>query len=217
MKTATTTASDLIDSFIWKKVKPTYSQAHSLGLTSEQSCRNYVTRRWKDDVGPRGITIRTRKLWDAIKPALRVSPSEAIEGSLWKVSYSVTAAQISGELAHLQLEPGFQFYHALQSYDGFQILGWVIADNEAEAMMAAKVVLGPRAHSSGARCYREGVSTWAIAKAKNIELAAEIRKTAERAKQSLRVKEFEIENLECQVAFLEVGATFDCNISNPQE
>jgi hypothetical protein len=210
-------ASALIDSFIWGKVKPTYAQVNALGLTTEEKCRTYVFNRWSKEVGPRGITIRTKKLWSAVKFAVYARPGDSIEGSLWRVNYGIAAANRAGELQELQIGKDHPFWRTLGSYDAFETLGWVIAANESEALMVAKVNLGPRAHSSSVSCTREGCSTWEVTKAKNINHAEQLRRMVSLAEESIRVKKFEIEHLECQISFLEVGATFDSNSKNLEE
>ena len=209
------THNDFIDSLIWKKAKPTYAQVHRLGLTSRDACRTYVINRWGSEVGPRGITIRSNKLWDAVCGAVRALPSDSIEGSVWRVTYNVGNAIHAGEIEGWS--PDVAAYRVLSDYDSYSVLGWVIADNESEAMMTARVILGPRAHSSSTRVHREGVSTWNAVKDKNREHAKKLRKFAEIAKEICRLKLIEIENLECQVSFLEVGATFDSNVKISQE
>lgn len=199
---------DLIDSFIWKNVKPTYEQVHLLGLTDQERCRKYVLARWSPEVGPRGITIRTNKLWDRVRGSLRVLPSDNIEGSLWRVTYHVMAAVSLGEIEGVTGQ-GLPIYRTLECYESYSSLGWVIADNENGAKMIARVILGPRAHSQSVRVTREGVSTWERVKAMNAKHATDLRKIVEQAKNSLRLKTLEIENLECQVSFLETGATFE--------
>jgi hypothetical protein len=215
MKSENTSA--LIDSFIWGKVKPTYAQVNALGLTTEEKCRTYVFNRWSKEVGPRGITIRTKKLWSAVKFAVYARPGDSIEGSLWRVNYGIAAANRADELQELQIGKDHPFWRTLGSYDAFETLGWVVAANESEALMAAKVSLGPRAHSSSVSCTREGCATWEIAKAKNIEHAKLLRGIVNRADEYFRVKKFEIEHLECQISFLEVGAIFDSNSKKLEE
>jgi len=200
---------DLVDSFIWKKVRPTYEQVHALRLVSQSSCRDYVTNRWGDEIGKRGITIRSNKLWNAVCGSLRALPSETIEGSLWRVTYNISQAIANDEIEGWSSKFDIPVYRILDSYETYSLLGWVIADNESDAKMTARVILGPRAHSPTMRVLREGVSTWSEVKNKNKKHADDIRKLVERAKEIQRLKLIELEALECQVSFLEIGATFE--------
>jgi len=192
---------------IFRRGKLTYQQAHAYGWLSESSCRSYVYGRWYSDTGPRGITIRTRKLWQAASAALRVSRESEIEGSLWKVSYYISEALRTEEIPKC----GRTHYwkHTFEASDTMGTLGYVIAPDETRARMAAMVTLGPRAHSPSVTLSREGVGDWERAKTLNQELRASYLKAIEQAKLTLAQKIWEIEQAECQVNFLEIGATFD--------
>ena len=201
-------SNDLIDSFIWKKVKPTYSQAHQLFLTSEGACKDYVQNRWGHEVGPRGIKIRGRKLWEAIQDHLHPSNDVSIPNSLWKVyQYQYTDEDASAlGVTSLQFANG--------AGNGYFTLGWVIADNEANAKIAAMIILGPRAHRDSVRFTRVGISTWDEAKSKNFDHAKSLQEAIKQAQNSIRIKTYQIDALMCQVSFLEIGATFESNVGN---
>jgi len=195
------------DEVIFRRGSLTYQQTHTYGWTSEASCRSYVYGRWYSDTGPRGITIRTRKLWAAASRSLRVSSSSEIDGSLWKVQYSVSEGLRSGEIP--KAGRTHYWHHVLEDSSTMSILGYVIAPDETRARMAAMVTLGPRAHSPNVTLSREGVADWEKAKTLNRELRANYAKAIEQAKLTLQHKLWEIEQAECQVNFLEIEATFD--------
>jgi hypothetical protein len=195
------------DEVVFRRGNLTYQQIHAYGWRNEEECRRYVFGRWGMDTGKRGITIRTRKLWTAARSALYVSNSSDIEGSLWRVSYFISEALKSEEIPKCG---GTHFNkHTFESSITMGTLGYVIAPDETRARMAAMVTLGPRAHSPNTTLSREGVGDWERAKELNRELRESYLKAIEQAKLTLKQKLWEIEQAECQVNFLEVGATFD--------
>jgi len=195
------------DEVIFRRGKLTYQQVHAYGWRNEQECRSYVYGRWHSSTGPRGITIRTRKLWPQAAAALRVSKESEIDGSLWKVSCTTFEGLRSGEIP----KPGKAHYygHIFEAKSSLETLGYVIAPDETRAKMAAMVTLGPRAHSSSVALERIGVADWNRVKTLNRELRQEYIKMVEQAKLTLHHKLWEIEQAECQSNFLEIEATFD--------
>ena len=99
--------------------------------------------------------------------------------------------------------------HLLEGSCTFETLGYVIAPDATRAKMAAAVTLGPRAHTEHLSVSREGVADWERVRALNAELQANYNKAIAHAKVTLAQKMWEIEQMECQVAFLSTGATFD--------
>lgn len=193
----------IVDSFIWKKATPTYSQVLQLSFASESDCKEYAQRRWGHEIGARGITIRSRKLWEAIRDHLHPSNNESIPNSLWKVHQYASDLE---EAKTLEVSS----YKLLSTVEnGYFTLGWVIADNQANAKIAAMIILGPRAHHSSLRFTREGISTWDVAKQKNLDHAKHLAEAVKSANSVLRIKTHEIETLTCQISFLEIGATFE--------
>lgn len=195
------------DEVIFRRGKLTYQQVHAYGWTSEQNCRSYVYGRWHSATGQRGITIRSRKLWNQAAVALRVSKESEIDGSLWKVSCPTYDGLKNGEIP----KPGKAHYygHIFEAKTALETLGYVIAPDETRAKMAAMVTLGPRAHSPAVALERVGVADWDRVKTLNCGLRQEYTKMIEQAKLTLQHKLWEIEQAECQSSFLEIEATFD--------
>jgi hypothetical protein len=195
------------DDVVFRRGSLTYQQVHAYGWRTEQECRSYAHGRWHSETGKRGITIRSRKLWDAASNALRISSSTEIDGSLWKVSCTTYDGLKNGEIP----KPGKAHYygHLFEAKSSLETLGYVIAPDETRAKMAAMVTLGPRAHSSSVALERVGVSDWDRVKALNRALRESYMKMIEQARMTLQHKLWEIEQAECQVSFLEVEATFD--------
>jgi hypothetical protein len=195
------------DEVIFRRGKLTYQEAHTYGWTSAENCRSYVYGRWHADTGPRGITIRSRKLWGAASTALRVSKDSDIEGSLWKVTWSTYEGLRNGEIP----KAGKVHYygHVFEGKETLTTLGYVIAPDETRARMAAMVTLGPRAHTPHVTLERIGVADWDRVKTLNRDLRKGYLSMIEQAKLTLAHKLWEIEQAECQVNFLEIEATFD--------
>lgn len=198
----------LADQVVFRRGKLTYPQVHGCGWLNEDACRAYARVRWENETGPRGVTIRSRKLWKAANDALRITSSTEIEGSLWKVSWGFREAVRNGEMPKLTNRTHY-YGHLLEDSSGFEILGYVIAPDATRARMAAAVTLGPRAHSDLLSVDRVGVADWEKAKTMNAELLARYNKAITHAKVTLAQKMWEIEQMECQVAFLSTGATFE--------
>ena len=198
----------LADLVVFRRWALTYPQVHECGWLNEESCRAYARIRWGGVTGQRGVTIRGRKLWTAANQALRVTSSTEIDGSLWKVEWNFREAMKTGEMPKLANRTHY-YGHLLEDSTGLETLGYVIAPDATRAKMAAAVTLGPRAHSEHLSVSREGVADWEKVKAMNAELMARYNKAIAHAKNTLAQKLWEIEQLECQVAFLSIGATFE--------
>ena len=198
----------LADLVVFRRWTLTYPQVHECGWLNEESCRAYARIRWGGVTGQRGVTIRGRKLWTAANQALRVTSSTEIDGSLWKVEWNFREAMKTGEMPKLANRTHY-YGHLLEDSIGLETLGYVIAPDATRAKMAAAVTLGPRAHSEHLRVSREGVADWEKVKAMNAELMARYNKAIAHAKNTRAQKLWEIEQLECQVAFLSIGATFE--------
>lgn len=198
----------LADLVVFRRWTLTYPQVHECGWLNEESCRAYARIRWGGVTGQRGVTIRGRKLWTAANQALRVTSSTEIDGSLWKVEWNFREAMKTGEMPKLANRTHY-YGHLLEDSIGLETLGYVIAPDATRAKMAAAVTLGPRAHSEHLSVSREGVADWEKVKAMNAELMARYNKAIAHAKNTLAQKLWEIEQLECQVAFLSIGATFE--------
>jgi len=197
----------LADEAVFRRRPLTYAQVHECGWLSEEGCRSYAEIRWYYETGKRGITIRGRKLWSAADAALRVTSATEIDGSLWKVTWNWRAALTTGEVP--KISKAHYSGHIFEDSSSLEVIGYVIAPDETRAKMAAAVTLGPRAHSEHLRVSRDGVASWEKAKVLNAELLAKYSKAVENAKKTLAQKLWEIEQMECQVAFLSTGATFD--------
>jgi hypothetical protein len=198
----------LADLVVFRRWALTYPQVHECGWLNEESCRAYARIRWGGVTGQRGVTIRGRKLWTAANQALRVTSSTEIDGSLWKVEWNFREAMKTGEMPKLANRTHY-YGHLLEDSIGLETLGYVIAPDATRAKMAAAVTLGPRAHSEHLSVSREGVADWEKVKAMNAELMVRYNKAIAHAKNTLAQKLWEIEQLECQVAFLSTGATFE--------
>lgn len=198
----------LADLVVFRRWALTYSQVHECGWLNEESCRAYARIRWEGKTGQRGVTIRGRKLWSAASAALRINSSTEIDGSLWSVKWDFREAMRSGAMPKVTNRTHY-YGHLLEDATGFETLGYVIAPDATRAKMAAAVTLGPRAHSEHLSVTREGVADWEKVKAMNAELLARHNKAITHAKVTMAQKLWEIEQLECQVAFLSIGATFD--------
>ena len=198
----------LADLVVFRRWTLTYPQVHECGWLNEESCRAYARIRWGGVTGQRGVTIRGRKLWTAANQALRVTSSTEIDGSLWKVEWNFREAMKTGEMPKLANRTHY-YGHLLEDSIGLETLGYVIAPDATRAKMAAAVTLGPRAHSEHLSVSREGVADWEKVKAMNAELMVRYNKAIAHAKNTLAQKLWEIEQLECQVAFLSTGATFE--------
>ena len=198
----------LADLVVFRRWPLTYPQVHECGWLNEESCRAYARIRWGGVTGQRGVTIRGRKLWTAANQALRVTSSTEIDGSLWKVEWNFREAMKTGEMPKLANRTHY-YGHLLEDSIGLETLGYVIAPDATRAKMAAAVTLGPRAHSEHLSVSREGVADWEKVKAMNAELMVRYNKAIAHAKNTLAQKLWEIEQLECQVAFLSTGATFE--------
>lgn len=198
----------LADLVVFRRWALTYTQVHECGWLNEESCRAYARIRWEGKTGQRGVTIRGRKLWTAANQALRITSSTEIDGSLWKVSWDFREAMRTGQMPKVTNRTHY-YGHILEDSTGLDTLGYVIAPDETRAKMAAAVTLGPRAHSEHLSVSREGVADWEKAKSMNAELLARYNKAIAHAKVTMAQKLWEIEQMECQVAFLSIGATFD--------
>lgn len=198
----------LADLVVFRRWPLTYQQVHECGWLNEESCRAYARIRWGGVTGQRGVTIRGRKLWTAANQALRINSSTEIDGSLWCVKWDFREAMKTGEMPKLANRTHY-YGHLLEDSTGLETLGYVIAPDATRAKMAAAVTLGPRAHSEHLNVSREGVADWEKVKAMNAELMVRYSKAIAHAKNTLAQKLWEIEQLECQVAFLSTGATFE--------
>lgn len=198
----------LAEAVAFRRSQLTYSQANECGWLNEESCRAFAQIRWGEETGKRGVTIRGRKLWAAASAALRITPNTEIDGSLWKVAWNLGNAVKTGEVPNLTNRIHY-YGHLLEDSSIFMVLGYVIAPDANRARMAASVTLGPRAHSENLQVTRAGVADWEKAKAMNAELLDRYNKAIAHAKVTLAQKLWEIEQMECQVAFLSAGATFD--------
>jgi len=199
---------NLADSVAFRRGKLTYQQAHDCGWLHEESCIGYSRVRWGGETGPRGTTIRGRKIWRAASAALQITSDTEIEGSLWKVTWNFRTALKEGGVPKLSNKNHY-YGHLLESSSAFETLGYVIAPDATRARMAAAVTLGPRAHTEHLSVSREGVADWEKVKALNAEALAHYSKAIAHAKVTLAQKLWEIEQMECQVAFLSTGATFE--------
>lgn len=197
----------LADEAVFRRRPLTYAQVHECGWLSEESCRAYAEIRWYSETGKRGITIRGRKLWARASAALQVTSATEIDGSLWKVMWDWRNALSTGDIP--KISKTHYYGHVFEDSSSLQVIGYVIAPDATRAKMAAAVTLGPRAHSEHLSVNREGVASWEKAKALNADLIAKYSKAVENAKKTLAQKLWEIEQMECQVAFLSTGATFD--------
>jgi len=196
----------LADRVIWNSRDLTYSEVHECGWNAKNAALNYVDGRWGGLVGKRAITIRSNRLKAKIKKALSISGDENLEGSLWQVQWDI--AKAVNELSFPHASDRFGGTGALESTDCMRVLGYVIAADATKAKMAASVTLGPRAHQH-IKVFRVGIADWQIAKKKNESACKNYKASLEEAKITLAQKLWEIEQIECQINFLECGATFD--------
>jgi hypothetical protein len=208
----------LADNILWKRARPTFAEVHLYGWTDESACKAYINSRYRlDGLSKAGITRRTNKLWTAAKVALRVSNNDYVEGSLWCVSWDRGSAFGAGDIPKLSNR---RFYSGeiFESPSNFEKLGYVSAPDEKAAMMAAMVTLGPRAHTEHVRFNRLGVGDWARAQEMNRKHAECLQEDIEKLKKTLKQKAWELENIECQIAFLNSGSSFESkNFPVPEE
>ena len=202
----------LADKVIHARQDLTYSEVHTHNWTDEDRCRAYVMNRFGYELRKAGITRRTNKLWKAASNALRVRPNVQIEDSLWKITWAVDGAIRQGLMPSLANTHHY-LGHLFESPETMSTLGYVSAPDEQSARMAASVTLGPRVHSECIVVTRSGIGGWENAKNKNALVLGKYKKLVEHAKRSLLQKQWELEQIECQIAFLEVEATFDSPVT----
>ena len=202
----------LADKVIHARQDLTYSEVHTHNWTDEDRCREYVLNRFGYELKKSGITRRTNKLWKVASNALRVRPNVQIEDSLWKITWAVDGAIRQGLMPTLANTRHYSG-HIFESPETMSTLGYVSAPDEQSARMAASVTLGPRVHSECIVVTRNGVGGWENAKNKNALVLGKYKKLVEHAKRSLLQKQWELEQIECQIAFLEVEATFDSPVT----
>ena len=198
----------LADEVIWKKRKLTYAEVHACGWTSEDNCRRYVYDRWCGSIGQRGVTIRTKKLWTSAVGGLRVSGEIEVEGSLWKVEWSTHDA-IQAEIVPKVTNRRHYNGHIFDAPDVLSLLGYVVAPDVVRAKMAAMVTLGPRAHNDFVKITRVGIGDWSKAKLLNEKLLESYQKMVKWTTEAIEQKKWELEQVQCQISFLSIGATFE--------
>lgn len=194
----------IADRVIWHRGCLTYTDVHTNEWTTEDLCRHYISVRF-NDLRKAGVTRRTNKLWRAAKTALCVNAETQISDSLWQVNWISSDDKTMPKLKNFRHYAG----HIFENQETMKYLGYVSAPDEQGARMAACVTLGPRAHSGCVNVVRVGIGGWENAKKKNMLLIKKYKSLVEHVKLSLIQKQWELEQVECQVAFLEVEATFD--------
>ena len=196
----------LADRAIWNSRDLTYSEVQECGWNTKEAALNYVRNRWYGLIGKRAITIRSNRLQAKIWKALSISGDTNLEGSLWQVQWDIKKA--INEQSFPQASQKFAGIDGLESASCMQVLGYVVAADATKAKMAASVTLGPRAHQH-IKVFRIGIADWEAAKRKNENACENYKANLKKAKNTLAQKMWEIEQIECQINFLECGATFD--------
>ena len=76
-------------------------------------------------------------------------------------------------------------------------------------LMAAMVTLGPRAHNDFVKITRVGIGDWSKAKLLNEKLLESYQKMVKWTTEAIEQKKWELEQVQCQISFLSIGATFE--------
>lgn len=197
-----------VDKVLWKKHKVMYTEAHKFGLISKDVCLEYAKARWGNLGSSRIVNGRSNKLWKLCKESLYVSPNTYVQNSLWKICWPSWTGKRS--ISHEGYENNFLDNWQPEVHDTFDVLGYVIADNRVQARMKASITLGPRAHDeANVTITRIGISSQEEIDKLNFDLKEKYKKLISCAKRTVMTKEWEIEQAQCQINFLEMSQSIE--------
>ena len=197
-----------VDKALWKKSKVTYTEVHKFGLISKDVCLEYAKARWGDLGSSRIVNGRSNKLWKICKESLYVRHVDSVPNSLWKICWLSWSGKRS--ISHEGYKSNFLENWQPEVYDTFDVLGYVIADNHVQARMKASITLGPRAHDeANISITRIGISSQEEIDKLNFDLKEKYKVLISRAKQTIMTKEWEIEQAQCQIDFLEMSQVIE--------
>lgn len=170
----------------------TYAEVVRMGWTDEVRVRQAIQKAFPE-LRQAGVTQRTRKVWDKVYDIARPTNSTRIEGSLWRVGFQNSRANLSTLNPPKRPRSWSSYQRPLRE---LYHLGWVEAATAEEAKQIAQVSFGPIAmfNPECIEVERRGPDGWKAGE-NNEARVRELHATVEEIEEQVAMMQWEVEQL----------------------